>query len=301
MDLQFIESGSAKGAAKPRIDVPVGRLGALMLVLKGTTDTGETLAPADVADAIRLKRNGRQIQAESFRFLHEYADLKNGFPTQTTPQQGDTRIVAFLPMGVSAFPNSMEVRSKEELDLEIDFNATLDTRFGSNAATYEVYSLLQPAVPERYELNIREQNIQANGGGRLNGQFDARNVAGIYLEDVDDAINTVAIEVDGEVVVDTVDDQALLDVTKLTNAIEATGFSFAELVSPSGTSLQEVVNENTEYDLDFSGAGTAAFTLFTVSRQNSPVQQSAQSVQRFLRSRGNASNDTFIPSGAATR
>lgn len=295
---KFIQSGSAKGAARVSADLPIGRYAFLALILKGTTDVAQTLDEADVG-RIRVQRNGRQIQAESFEFFHDYSNLKGGFPTRTVPTAGASRIVAFIPFSLHGVPNTLDVRSKEEVDVYLDFDAVLNTRFGANAATYELYAYEEAFIPETYELQIEEQDIQAAGAGRLDRMLDGVNVGSIFLRDGASIVNTVQVEVDGRTVVDSIDDAFLLDLTNITNRVEASGMGLLEIpIAPTGI-IEEAFNRNAEISLDVSGAGTLEVTKLRVM-PSSRAEQSLASVRALIQAKRGAgqSRPRSVPTGA---
>lgn len=257
--LRFLGSGSCKGSARVSIDLPIMRTIYLMLVIKGTTDTAQTLDEADVG-RIRIQRGGRQIIGETFEFFFDLSNLMGGYPHKTAPTAGASRLVAMIPFYLLGARNALDVRSKEEVDVYLDFNATLDTRFGANAGTYELYARNAEGIPEQYEIQIEEQDIVASGSGRYEDILDGRNLAQAYLRDASSVVDKVQLHVDGSVVVDNIDDAAILDVTTFEQQVEAAAGGLILVNNMPGGNIAEASNSNSELDVDFSGAGTLEVT-----------------------------------------
>lgn len=284
MKTHFLDSGSAKGAARVSVDLPILRAAALMLVVKGTTDTGQTLDEADIG-RVRINRGGRQIQGETFEFYHDHANLKGGFPTRTVGAATASRIVAFIPFFVPGLRNTLDIRSKEEVDVYLDFDAVLNTRFGANAGTYELYVLEAEGTPETYELHVEEQDLVASGSGRLTDILDGENIAQVYYRDPDSVVDQIQLIVDGETVVDNIDDEAILDVTQYENRIESSGIGLLETNLVPGGNIAEGINGNVRINADFSGAGDLEITKFRVLRSRRS-EQSIDDVTNLLSGRG---------------
>src|SRR5690554_2181228 len=104
-NLRHLATGDAKAAGAKSHPLPAGRWLFLMLVIKGTTDTGETLA-ADEVGRIRIQRDGDQIQGASFDFYHGLSNLIGGYAHSTTPTAGATRITAFIPFYLKGIRNA---------------------------------------------------------------------------------------------------------------------------------------------------------------------------------------------------
>ena len=280
MTPRFIATGSAKGTARETIDLPVGRYAALLLILKGTTDTGQTLALSEIG-RIRIQRGGREIQNEDWEFYHEYSDLKTGWPNSTLPTAGATRVAILVPFAAAGLPNSLDVMSKEEVDLFLDFESGLDTEFGSNACTYEVYGIHAPTQPEVYELHVEQQDQAATAAGRVIDKLSGRNIAALYLKDGGSVVTSLTVQVDDKVIVNEIDDDTLLDLTNMVNKKEATGNTLIELSNVVTGKLQEIANTKVEIDTTFSGSGTLESTKFR-AEPSERAAQSAENVKAIL-------------------
>jgi len=289
--------------SRPEIDLPPEPLAGLLLVVSGTTATGEDLTPSRLGRA-RVKRFGEQIQGEDLAFYHDLANINRGYPTNEGGTASASRIAVPIPFALDGIPNVLDVQSNEEADLVLDFTqGDLGTAFGSNAATYELVGLVAPTVRERYVLRVQESNLQATGAGRQPGEFSAKNVASIYLRDPDSVVDEVQIDIDGDVAQDTLSDEIIQDLTNLYNEIETSGLSLRQVHKPDVMSLARTLNTRSSYDVKFSGAGTAAFTLLSTRFNNERIRQSQERVQRVQTAKTQelAADLQGAPQGAVSR
>lgn len=270
----------------------------LMLTVKGTTDTAQTLDEADIG-RIRIQRDGDQVQGEDFEFYFDLANLLGGYPHKTAPTAGASRITAFIPFYFPGIRNALDVRDKEEVDVYLDFSGTLDTRFGANSATYQLHAAVAPGIPERYELRVEEQDVVASGAGRYDQNLNGNNIGAIFFRDPSSVVDKLQVQVDDEVAVDNIDDAALLDQTTFERNVESAAGGLIEVNNAPGGSIAETRNQTTELDAEFSGAGTLEVTKFRVI-PSARADSSRAAVQNRLRSQvaGNVSRPTARPRGA---
>ena len=143
---KFIKQGSAKDGTVS-INLPANVYAGLILRVRGTTDTAQTLLLSSIGH-IRIFRYGEQIQSESFEFYHNYDNLKGGYlPTVTAGAAAAEDIFCLVPFGLPELPNTMNVVSNDEANVKLEFS-NLDTLFGSNACTYELYGYITEDIPE---------------------------------------------------------------------------------------------------------------------------------------------------------
>lgn len=297
--LKFIKSGDAKGT-RVDIDLPAGRWAFLKLTITGTSDTAQT-ATADIGE-YRLERNGREIHGADLLFTHQYADLKGGHPTLVAPTAGATRITTFIPFGLFGVPNTLDIASKEECDLELRFNSNLSTIFGSNAVTYTLQGYSAPSIPERYELNISKQNISASGASREKEVLNRQNIASLYLRDAGSVVDRIQYVADGEVIEDNVTDDDLRDISNFLNQVESAQ-TLAE-INMVNTSIVEAQNKFSELEANFTGSGTLDVVVMSINYGSPAVGRSQSAVEARLREKVSAiqaqggSGISAVPSGA---
>jgi hypothetical protein len=299
VDTTRIKQGDPKNT-RPEIDLPPEPLAGLLLVISGTTASGENLTPSRCG-RVRIQRFSEQIQGENVEFYHDLANINRGYPTNEGGTNAASRIAVPIPFGLNGIPNVLDVQSNEEADAVLDFTqGDLGTAFGSNSATYELIGLVAPTVAERYVLRVQESNLQASGAGRQPGEFNAKNVASIYLRDSSSVVDEVQIGIDGDVVQDTLSDEIIQDLTNLYNEVETSGLDLRQVHKPDVMSLGRTLNARCSYDVKFSGAGTAEFTLLSTRFNNKRIEQSAERVQRVQQAKRQeiAADLQGVPSGA---
>lgn len=280
MDTTRIKSGDATAQNRIEIDLPPEPLAALLVTIDGKTASSQDLSPSRVG-RLRVQRFGEQIQGEDAEFYHDLANIKSGHPTNSGGTNEQSHLAIPVPFGLKGIPNVLDVQSNEEADLILDLSqGDLGTAFGSNSATYSVIGLVAKTVPERYVLRVQESNLQSNGSGRQPGEFNAKNVASVYMRDPDSVVDEIQLDLDGDVAQDTLSSQKLQDLTNLYNRIETSGLDLVQVHEPDQMNIQNTLNSRVSYDVKFSGAGTAEFTLMSTRFNNERSQQSAQRVQR---------------------
>lgn len=263
---KFIQQGDAKGGPVS-IDVPQGKYAGFLIRIFGTTSAAQTLLNADVG-MIRINRDGKEVIAETFDFFHCYDDLKGGFlPTATGGAAAAEDIYCFVPCSLPELPNVMNVPNNEQVDLKLDFTANLPLRFVALPCTYQVYGYLTEDIVEAYQLLIREQDVQAAAAGRLAEMINGKNLASLYLIDAGGILNSFSLSIDGQIVVDNIDDVVERAITAFENRVEV-ATTLVEVNQMRTGNFQNAINGNTELELIFSGAGTVNITAFQVSTPN---------------------------------
>lgn len=261
---KFIQQGSAIGG-QVNIDIPKGKYAGLLVRIFGTTSAGQTLLMADVG-MMRINRKGKEVIAETFDFFHCYDDLKGGFlPEATGGAAAAEDVYCFIPVALPELPNVMDVENNEEVDLKLDFTANLALRFVALPCTYQVYGYMTPDITESYQLLIREQDVQAAAAGRLVEIMNGKNSAAIYLIDAAGVIDSFSVAVDGQMIVDNIDDVVERAITSMENRVEA-ATTLVEVNHVRTGNFQNAINGSTKVELVFSDAGTINITNFQVSQ-----------------------------------
>jgi len=304
METTRIKTGDPKGT-RLSVDLPPEPLAALLLVIDGKTTSGEDLNP-DRVGRFRVKRFGEQLQGEDARFYYDLAEINAGFPTNEGGTNAQSHLAVPIPFGLNGIPNVMDVMSNEEAEVVLDFSeGDLDTAFGSNAATFKLIGLVAPTVQEQYVLRVQESNLQAQGAGRVPGEFNARNLARLFLRDTGGVVDELQISLDGDVAQDTVDDKILQDLTNLFNSVETSGLNTRLVHEPDAMTIGRTLNDRVSYDVKFSGAGTANFTLMQTRFNNDRIQASSRRVERVQSAKQaqlaeRVSDTQAVPQGAIT-
>lgn len=252
----FIASGDAKGTRKTE-NLPAGRIVAIMVTLAGTSAAGQTLALANCGRYL-VKRNGIQRVLADASFLVDWTDINYGKPGRPTGTAETAERVSFLiPMFTTLLPNSMDLQTVNEGKIELEFPAALSTTFGANPFTYELYAIIDENVPQRYEIDIRPQNIQASGAGKLSEQLGSNNITDVFMRDSGSDVDTIQLLVDGATVEDNTPVSTLRSFTNIFNRVEVAGqiqyFQSQVLAVPN---LNAAFNRNATLSPTFNGAGT---------------------------------------------
>lgn len=251
----FIKSDSAKGA-RYSFTVEAGNYAGLLLVVEGTTASGQTLAAADFGP-VRVLRSGREIVNASMDFLHSLTDIKGGYPPKLTGQAAQAeRFGMIVPFYASGFPNVLQIEQSTELVVELDFPSVLNTRFGANAATFQLYGLQVDDVAETYEPNIVPNDQVGAGAGTVKSTLNRPNVLAVYLKDGSSVIDRVQLQVDGRNVIDNLSDAILRDLTNIWNQIETSGQNWAEMLVAENSRPETTISRSAELTTEFTGSGT---------------------------------------------
>ncbi len=295
--IRNIESFDALASTRHTTHLPRGRYSFLKLTFRGTSDTGDDLQLADIG-RISIVRRGRQIQREEADFYHYYAAMKRGFPTLTQATAGANRVDVYIPFAFPGIPNTLDVRSIESVDLIFEFPAGLDTAMVD--CTCDVVGVLEPSVPEIYELHVSEQDVTMSGSGQARETLVNPNLGAVYFQDPSAVVDAITLEVDGEVKVDRIDDQHILELTELLNQMESSAASdYAEVNIATAGFLQEVLNSDVQLTANFTGAGTLEITKFNLRFDESDAAASIAAAQAYLASRSSRDVPRFFE-GALT-
>ena len=295
MGKKFIDQGNPKGSNRVDVEIPKGQYTHLAVTVEGTADTGQQLAKDAILNA-RFLRDGVQYQAGSWEDYDQLMNLWRGDPEFTNPSAGDQYAVMFIPMFYPDFPNVADIRDVNEATLELAFDSALDTVFGSNAATFKVYGLTDPSIPETYRMRMVQRNQQASGSGRLSDDWKGPNVGAIFVRDDGDIVDAVQVGVDGKTVEDNIDDDFIRAVTSLENAIEASGFGLAEIQILTPGLVPSTYNTNIELDATFNSGGT--LELFYLAFEWGTGGDSVQRVQSEI---ARKARNGSVPSGASVQ
>jgi hypothetical protein len=226
-----------------------GPLAGIQIDVSMTTDTGETLAPIDVADKVQLNRGGGHKAQESFDWFARFLQKYFGSLVQTTPTAGDSRVTGIIPMFAPERPQVAEIGSGE-LDLNIDFNDdTLDTRSDSNGYTVEITPLYAEMLRERYDLIIRRDTLEQDD----EVTYDEDNIVRLtFEEETQDSNDRITVTVDGDQKVGHGADLQNLAIIQALTAAEETD-TLPTLIDYSliqSGRMRDAINSQTTIELD---------------------------------------------------
>jgi hypothetical protein len=242
--------------------LPAGAIYGFDIVIEGTTATGETLTLDDIADSIRVNRDGTPIQNESYEYWNRVGQLWWGsLPEPSGNAAVDERVVARVLFSLPDFPNVLRIES-DEIRYNIDFNSgTLTTRFDSNGATARILPIYAPALSERYQLVVRPDDKSFSGEGEDGESYNERNIARVHFQDPSDVVDRVYIEQGDRTAVQSITLDELNDDSGFFNRVENEVPTLVEwdgVFSLREQSLQKPAP--LRYELQVSGAGTVEVT-----------------------------------------
>jgi len=208
-----------------------GNYWCLQLVLEGTTASGESVGLEDIADHVIVERNGSQLLNVPASFLHRIMDEWYGTVEQTNPSGGDTRIVVFVPF---FYPekenNALEVRSDQELELDVQFNqSTLSTKF-DGTPTMTVRKILSSGLSEQYQPRYKQKREPLVAGDTgVEVKFNEAGIVRMYIDDQGNGVTRVQAEVDDRVLISNGDLKSTNDLANLLNRVESSPDDLVEI------------------------------------------------------------------------
>lgn len=256
----FLDSGSAKGAARKTVFLPAGNFSALYIQLVGTTDAGETLTLADIG-TIEYNRGGRSLQLQPWDFYNPLTDIWFGAPySPTGGAAAAEQVSAIIPLYGAGFDNVEQIRESKEAFVNLSFDAVLDTRFGANAATWQLWALKAPDTFQSYSMKVLSQNFQASGAGRISNRLSTKNLVAVLVNDeADDILTTAQLIVDGRTIEDNTPESVALGITNIEAQVETTQ-NWMQFNVANGV-RELAMNETADLSLEVDGAGTVRVVL----------------------------------------
>ena len=236
--LQFIQMMTPLTEGRKQVYLPVGKLAFLIMYLTGTNEAAKTAAMEDVG-RLRLVRNSEDLHNTTHEFYHDLTDLKGGYPLIDSTAAAAFSASYKIPMALSGIPNVMDIRSKNEAYLDIDWDETaLAVELASlNAYLYGFYV---PEAVERYELFVHEQDIYAGAAGVFTVPMSGENIAAMYMKVATPAnLTALGVTVDGESVWNG-DEDILTAITNIMNHVESAGTWSEVLLTASGNPLMSI-------------------------------------------------------------
>jgi len=236
--LQFIKMMTPLTEGRKQVYLPVGKLAFLIMYLTGTNDAALTAAMEDVG-RLRLVRNSEDLHNTDHEFYYDLTDLKGGYPLFSSTAAGAFLAAYKIPMALSGLPNVMDIRSKNEAYLDIDWDETA-LNVELTALSAYLYGFYVPEAVERYELFIHEQDIYAGAAGTLTEPLSGENFAALYMKVATPAnLTGLNVTVDGESVWSG-DEDILTAITNMMNHVESAGTWSEVLLTASGNPLMSI-------------------------------------------------------------
>ena len=274
--VRLIDSGSALGSGRFTVDVHEGAYQNFLLELYGTTDTAQTLLLSDIG-RIRVLRQGRELQGETFEFFHKFTAIHAGYPDTVTGNAATAENIAcIIPCQLPGLPNVLLAESREEIDIILEFGGNLDTRFGANPFTWNLYGITNELLAERYELQVFEQDQTPGGATTLTDLIQGVNIAALYLRDPSSIVTQIQVMADGNVEIDNIRPTALNTLTNIRNQVESSGNDLIQLLVASGPTILQSLNRSVRLQLSTSTSGTIEVTGIKLA----PAKKQGKSIER---------------------
>lgn len=276
---KFIETATVTGGTSFSIKMPPGRYLGVLMRLRGTTDTAQTLALVDIG-TIRVERLGSQVIGRSAEFFYDYTERFGGFPAAPTGNAATAEDVCWIvPFMAYGIPNSMEVLTQSELVLYMDPLSTLATRFGANPISLDVIGITDDEIPESYQLRIISQDFVTTAASQIiRERLLAQNIVQVCFDDTGADISTIQLEVDDKIVAQRMDDTIYTFLNDIYLRTEAAGNPLTVLPTAGGGDLGSYVNQNAILEITAAAAGTIPITV--VFAEKSPQERAKTSWAR---------------------
>jgi hypothetical protein len=234
--------------------VDSGRYWFLFGILSGTTASGQSVSLGDIADHVIVERNGTQLLNVPASFLHKIVDEWFGTVELTNPSGGDTRIGVPIPFYYPERENNvLNVRSDQELEVNIQFNqSTLSSRF-DGTPSFELRKYTASGISEQYQprYKTKREPLQAGDTG-VQVNFNESGIVRLYIDDQGSGITNVSAEIDNRVLVSNGTLDSVNDLANLLNRVESSPDDLVEInpfqgPPPQGKSQQKA---NLQLDAD---------------------------------------------------
>lgn len=232
-----------------------GRTSAIALVFSGENATGQT-GDLDDLGSIVVTRNDEQIANVSIRQLANMLDINQGSNIFSSTEADSFLATAFLSFqieGDSRMKNALAISGQSELNFEYVPAAGVDTVFDS--LQLKVYAELS-ASREQYELKtLRDNQNEDSAVAAKSYQLNKSNIASIYIEDIDDVIDSIQLEQSERNVLSPVDLTLLEAETLKNNQLETSSFDMVKISTHTPENPGSYVNYDTVLFVTTSGGG----------------------------------------------
>lgn len=233
-----------------------GRVAGIRLVFSGT-NAAATTGTLNNLGSIIVKRAERQIANVSVRQLVNMLDINRGSNLFSSTEASTflaSATLDFFLRGDASARSALEITGQSELNFE--YVPASDTATTFDSLTLKVYSE-KAAYNEQYELwTLRDNQNEDSAVASKSYQLNKTNIVGIYLEDIDDVIDSVQLQQSDRTVLSPVDWDLLETVTVGSNQIEDGASDMVKIPTYSPNNLGSAENRDTILYLTTSAGGT---------------------------------------------
>lgn len=240
-------------------ELPAGNFAYLMLILTGTTASGQTLTLDDIGSIKVTEDDFGEIINADMGFFNSYGDEKGGYlPTVSGSANTAETVVMMVPFEYDylKFPNVLQLERDNQAWVNIQFGSDFGTLFSGASPSLTVVAFEKPDTFQSYYMPINSQNLQAQGSGTLPHLLTGGNVASLFLRDAGSNVTEIQYTSDGMVVIDNRTPAQLQYMTNWINRVESSGLSWFEIANADSPVEESTRNSKNQLLVKFSGAGT---------------------------------------------
>jgi hypothetical protein len=252
------------GLSEAQFNAEPGRHIGLLLLATGTNNSGKTGKKTDVGRFI-VTRNGRPLINRGFKKFTDIDDLRKGTNIFES-KEGDTfHASAFIPFAAKGLANALNIRDEQELNIRFLPN---DDGTVFDNLTIQVQSQLAQ-VPEHYEYIIQGNDlVYSSAVSAKPARLNTPNVSELFIEDIDDVMDSIQFESNESVIVSDNSKLALQALTNYNNRIEDPSYDVIEIENLTPGIPGSAVNETNILRVSTSGAGSVDVTVASLNITN---------------------------------
>lgn len=239
------------GLKEEQFNAQPGRINGIWLIAKGTNNAGQVGTVKDIG-RVEIVRHGKPRVNRNFNHFVDINDIRNGTNIFSSTDGGVFLASCFIPFFEKGHPNVFNIQDSEELNVRF-IPADDGTVFANLEIKFEQQMV---SLDERYDYSILGNDLNPSAAlDADNFVLNTRNVSALYLEDVDDVVDSLAFESNGRNVITNNDWDALQAYTNLNNRIEDPSFSIVEIENHTPGVPGSTLNRNNKLLLTTTGAG----------------------------------------------
>lgn len=235
----------------------------ILLTAEGTYPAAQVSDLLDLGQVI-ISRNDEPKCTRNFSQYAKMNDLRGGKSTLDGTNDTDFSAVVAIPFFAPGQPNMLNIQSLKELSLQYvpAAGSALDD---VQIIAYGITNNSLPAMAERYNYRITGEDDDWTRSLQAESfNITKRNVTELYIDDLDDTINSLSFESNGKQVVTTTEKLALQGLTNLNNPIEDSTFDVIKIDNHTPGREGSMINRNNEIVLNTSGAGAYEVTCCSI-------------------------------------
>ncbi len=243
-------------------DMQDGKYAGIQLTITGTNATGQTGTLEDLGRVV-LTRNGQPRVNRNPKKFADIQDIRGGKFTYSSTEAGAFQAVVYIPFFEKGHPNVFDIKGNDRFNYEWVPAGNASTVFDS--LEIKVNGDMSPALIERYDyfINGADQDFSAAQSAD-DVPLNKRNVSAIYIEDVDNTVDSLSFNSNGKQVISTNDWLSLQGYTNANNRIEDETQDVIEIENHTPGIPGTLRNRNNVLTFTTSGAGAVDITVCSI-------------------------------------